>query len=460
MRDIINTVDSYKLGHSSMLRPDCTSQYNYLESRIGAKLPYVVFVGLQYYIKKYLSKVPTKKQIKKHQKRAIAHAGSFDYDMWMRINQLGYYPIIIKAIPEGTLVPTGCPLCTVEPTDPECVGIVGIIETLLMKVWMPTSVATKSFYVKQLLLKYGIPDWANFAYHNFGNRSCTAEEHAMIAGFAHLTSFLGTDSYGSLEFAEKYYNQSEDVPAGYSVLATEHSVTTMNGRDGEEAFVLRVLQEHPKAKIVSVVADSYSVLDFTEFCTKPNGAIRKHLEISGQKLVLRPDSGDPIKVLSDMITIMRKNNCGAIADDGKYYFNGNYGILWGDGITIDVIKDILEDAKKHNFAAENLVFGSGTNLVNDFDRDTLRFAIKCSSATIGGKETDVYKDPVTDTSKKSKRGRVTTIITPEEILVPGYDNEMPITLEVAFHNGRIYSETSLDGIRNKINKQRLSFKDE
>jgi len=300
------TGDSYKYGHPFLLRDDIAYQYNYMEARKGDD---IIFVGMQYYIKKFLTKVPSKKQIKKVKKMALKHGIYFDEKMWKYINKLGYYPIRIKAIPEGTKVPSGVPLVTFENTDPECVGLVGFLETLFMKVWMPTSVATQSYEVKQMLLKYGSPEWAEYAYHNFGSRSTTSLEHDMIAGYTHLTQFKGTDSFSSLFFCEKYYNQIKE-PAGYSVLATEHSVTTINGIENEEEFVYNTLLNNPNAPIISFVGDSYDIYKFTDFVTNPNGRIRQLLDKrENQKLVIRPDSGEPIEVLSKIVATMDNNDC-------------------------------------------------------------------------------------------------------------------------------------------------------
>jgi len=149
---LINLADSYKYSHSTQYPSNMISMYSYMESR-GGEYAATVFCGLQYYLKQYL-KVPTSEEVIKASKRAKAHGVPFDYDGWMHIVSLGYIPVTIKAIPEGTLVPTGHPLVTVESTDPKVPWIAGFLETLLMKVWYPTTVATKSYYVKQMLAYY------------------------------------------------------------------------------------------------------------------------------------------------------------------------------------------------------------------------------------------------------------------------------------------------------------------
>jgi nicotinamide phosphoribosyltransferase len=302
-----------------------------------------------------------------------------------------------------------------------------------------------------MLLKYGSPEWAEYAYHNFGSRSTTSLEHDMIAGYAHLTQFKGTDSFSSLFFCEKYYNQGKE-PAGYSVLATEHSVTTMNGVENEEEFVYKTLLNNPNSPIISFVGDSYDIYKFTSFVTNPNGRIRQLLDKrENQKLVIRPDSGEPIEVLSKIVATMDNNDCFDTKIKDKL-LSTKYCILWGDGITLETIEYILKHFTKEGYTAENFIFGSGTDLVNSKDRDTYGFAIKCSSVTLkNGVELDVFKDPITAPNKKSKRGRIETAVnqlTKTYRAVCGeYDKNEVEALQLVFEDGKLYNETSIENIR-------------
>lgn len=462
-RSIFQTADSYKYGHSSLIRPDAVSQYNYLESR-GGKYKHVLWHGMQYIIKEFLMTVPTKTEAIRYETLAKLHGVPFDREMWDYIIELGYYPIEICSIAEGRLVPAHHVLATFESTDPKAVGIVGFLETLFMKVWMPTTVATKSYYVRKMLEKYGAKEWAQFAYHNFGNRSCTSEEQAMIAGFAHLTQFMGTDSFGSLAFAEDYYNQPTTEAAGYSVLATEHPITTMYLEENEEQFIYDTILAHPEAAILSFVADSYDVYRFVNFVTAPGSRIRKLLDSrEGQKLVIRPDSGKPLEVIPKILELMMKNGVDKNIIEEKIFFL-NYGLLWGDGVTPEAMDNILLHVTMAGFAAENFVFGSGTDLVNNQNRDTNKFAIKCSSVKVQDDladgmgnpaytDIDVYKDPITDPGKASKKGRVTTWLDTEtKTFISGVRSRQPnmhcIDVVVPiFRNGRLLVNTSLSEIR-------------
>ena len=449
-KSIFTTSDSYKYSHPFLLPKNIKAQYNYLSSR-GGKHPSTIFLGMNYIIKEYLMRVPTIEQINRFEILAKNHGVPFDRYMWECIQKLGYYPIIIKAVPEGMLMPINTVLATFESTNSKTVGLVGFLETLFMKIWYPISIATEMYYTRKMLEKYGPPEWAQYANHAFGNRSASSEESAMIAGWAHLTQFKGTDSFGSLAFAEDYYSQPVTEAVGHSVLATEHSINSMNAmvnltavssiEKAEEEFVYNLILANPNATILSVVGDTYDIYAFTNFCTAPDSRIRKLVESRPfQKLIIRPDSSDPIKVIDEMLRIMTINNQvrftkhNTIKSQIRFM---DFGILWGDGITYDTIEKILKHLTSLGYAAENIIFGQGTGIVQGTDasplnRDTQRFAIKCSSITVRDKSLDVYgretdgslargvtmqhstknidvfKDPITDPGKASLKGRVTT----------------------------------------------------
>ncbi len=467
--------DSYKYGHSGQYRP-MVAMYDYMSSR-GGMYPKTLFTGAQGLVERYLTKRIKKKHVIKLAKRAKLHGIPFDYEGWMHIvtECKGYMPVEIKAIPEGTLIPTGMVLLTVTSTDSAVPWAAGFIETLLMKIWYPTTISTKSYYVLQMLLKYGSPDWAKFAFHAFGDRACVVPEAADVAGFAHLAAGLyGTDNFGSLDYCEQFYGVSADQVAGYSVFATEHSSTTSYEQNGEEQFVYDQLLAHPDAPIMSFVADSYDVYAFTQFCTEPGSRIRKLIESRPhQKLILRPDSGEPIDVITGMLDIMLLNKIDTLPHD-KVLFK-DFGILWGDGITPNTIKDILDWFTCHDspnrevMAAENFVFGSGGDLMQNVTRDTQKFAIKCSNITIdNGNPVDtgygdavweeslvdiaVFKDPITDPGKASMKGKVTTYYdTSKKQFTHGTtdcrtEDEIEV-LEVIFRNGKTFNKYTLDEIR-------------
>ncbi len=475
IKSIINKGDSYKYSHPAQNRPNLVSAYNYIESR-GGLYPATVWIGMQATIQENLMIPVTMKEVKYIRARCEKHGVPFDYKGWKRIVKVhnGFLPVRIKSIPEGSLVPTNHVLATFESTDPKLPWIPGFIETVFMRLWYPTTVATKSHAIRQTLLKYGSPDWAQFALHHFGARGQHHDADSQIGGFAHATQFLGSDNFSAMDHAEQFYNQSPDMPITFSVFATEHSTTTSYGKDNEEQFVYDMLIKHPDAPIMSFVADSYDVYNFTNFCTAPNSRIRKLIESRPhQKFVLRPDSGSPIEVLDGMIDIMFENDISSTGNQEEETLTfSDFGILWGDGITHETIEKILKHNLDNGFAAENFVFGMGGGLATvDIHRDTQRFAIKCSSITvhtleahrvtdvvtsaqtIGTRDIDVFKDPITDPGKASKRGKVTTWYDTEaKQYIAGKLNEQPNThcveaLELVYENGKQFNLTTMNDIR-------------
>lgn len=466
--------DSYKYSHSKQYPANMVSMFDYMESR-GGTYPATVFFGLQYYIMQYLVDPIEQWEIDEAREFAKAHGVPFDHEGWEYIVQVlkGKLPVVIKAVNEGTLVPVSNVLMTIESTDTTVPWIAGWLETLLMKVWYPTTIATKSYYVRQTLLKYGNSQWVGFAYHSFSDRGATCPEAAAIGGMAHLTQFMGTDNFNSLRIAKEIYLSEM---AGYSVYATEHSSTTSHTKEAEEQFVYDQVLANPDAPILSFVADSYDVFKFVHFCTAPDSRIRKLIESRPhQKFVIRPDSGNPISVISQILNIMTLNDVDTLVNpDGssKILFK-DFGILWGDGITPETIEKILQyfTTNPDNipclqiYAAENFIFGSGGDLIQNVTRDTQKFAVKCSSITLSYDDPickdgqsgtctetrDVFKDPVTDSEKRSKKGRLmlyknryTGSISTDRVNPKSKDIPM---LETVYRNGELIHKQSFEAIR-------------
>lgn len=471
MENRVMLADSYKYSHASQYPHNMVSMYSYMESR-GGVYPATLFFGLQYYLKKYLSTPITAEEVTEAHTYAIMHGVPFDYHDWNYITKVlrGKLPVRIRAVPEGSVIPTGNVLMTIESTDKRVPWIASWLETLLLKLWYPITIATKSHFMRQTLLEYGPKDWAKFAYHNFGDRGATSVEAAAIGGMAHLAAgFYGTDNFNSLSYANRYYHSEI---AGYSVFATEHSTTTSYGKDGEEQFVYDQLLANPDAPIMSFVADSYDVYNFTDFCTKPGSRIRELVESRPhQKFVFRPDSGEPLLVLEKMLDIMYANGVMTSGDfKSKSIASPNFGLLWGDGITPQTIENILMYFTcVQYYAPENFVFGSGGDLMQNITRDTQKFAIKCSSITtehwstieFGGDMTttvdhDIFKDPITDPGKTSKKGKVTTAVNRNGayrtvLLEQTKDLSLEYTdvLRTVYLNGELIIDDTFDAIRGR-----------
>ena len=462
--------DSYKLSHAAQLPEGTTKVYSYMEARKGAALPYTIFFGLQPYIEFLNDFEVSNLDIQYAKTFAKNHFGTeiFNEKGWQRIVDVhgGRLPLTIKAVKEGTKVPIGNVLLTIENNDPELPWLTNFIETFLMKIWYPTTVATNSYAAAQIIRRYyeDTSDETNISFqlHDFGYRGVSSEETAAIGGAAHLTSFMGTDTIAAIIYANMHYNEAGDFKMyGYSVPASEHSTATPWGltEEGETAYINNMLTIYPTG-IVSLVADSKDTMRFARIL---GTTFKDRVLARDGRVVVRPDSGDPVEVNVELIQILAE--CFGTTTNTKGYkvLPPQIRIIQGDGIDRKTIQDILFALQDIGFSAENIVFGSGGGLLQKFDRDTMRFAIQCSYSIRNGQEVNVQKDPKTaggtKTSKagmlklvKDDAGNYSTVSSTQlskEDLTALKDE-----LEVVFHNGRTTRFQSFDEIRAIVAEQK------
>ena len=307
--------------------------------------------------------------VEKSKKRAEMHGEIFNYEGWKYIaTELeGKLPIKIKALPEGSIVAPKTVMMTVENTDPKCYWLTTHLETMLLRaIWFPTTVASISYKIKGLILEYleknGTPEAIDFKLHDFGGRGAHCFESACIGGLAHLTNFMGTDTFSALEFAEQYYGMREDEMFGYSVPATEHSISTSWGRDKEMEYVKNagIKSIENGKKIFSVVADTYNVYAFVDkLGTDLKDWIIDYIGGNGAKLVVRPDSGDPTVVPIEIIQKLMDHFGYTVNSKGYKVLPPYLGVLQGDGIDYNTIEIILEKMDALGISSDNIVFGMG-----------------------------------------------------------------------------------------------------
>lgn len=447
---ILNT-DSYKVTHHRQYPPGMTGMYSYLEAR-GGSYSEIVFFGLQYYLKEYLSRRVTAEDIqeaeeffKKHFQGAIL----FNRDGWEHILQKhgGKLPVSIKAIPEGSVLPSKNVLLTIESTDEACPWIANYLETLLVQVWYGTTIATNSRAMKQLLqraaLRSGTAQHLDRMLHDFGFRGVSSVETAAMGGAAHLLQFSSTDNLAGLVMARDYY---QTAMAGYSQPASEHSTVTAWGRDGELKAYRHMLESYPEGSIVAV-SDSY---DIYAACKQYWGnELKQMVEHRNGCLIIRPDSGDPCRTLPKILSILEAG-FGCRENEKGYKMLPPYvRLLQGDGIAVDTLSRIVDAILFEGYSLDNVFFGSGGGLLQRFNRDTLQIACKCSSIVVDGSSRDIYKEPITSPWKSSKRGRFKVLHTDR-----GYETVAESTpgedcLREVFRNGEILIEDSLDEIRHR-----------
>ncbi|XP_060066239.1 nicotinamide phosphoribosyltransferase-like [Ylistrum balloti] len=453
--NILLITDSYKVTHHYQYPPNSTVVCSYFESR-GGKFEKTVFFGLQYIIKRFLEgSVVTKEKIEEARDLYFLHFGHnyFNEEGWNYIleHHDGKLPMRIKAVPEGSVVPTKNVLFTVENTDPKCFWLTNYFETLLVQVWYPMTVATNSRYQKEIIAKYLDETADDLAFlglklHDFGFRGSTSVESAGIGGAAHLVNFCGTDTIAAIATARRYYGCDM---AGYSIPAAEHSTITTWGKDGETQAFRNMLTQFPSGPM-ACVSDSY---DIWNACENVWGEKLKDIIVERGKndgvLVVRPDSGDPAEVVIKVLTILEKKFGQTTNKKGFKMLPPYLRVIQGDGISYESLAKILEAMKKNQWSADNLVFGSGGALLQRMDRDTQKCAYKCSYAVIGGKEVNVFKEPITDLKKKSKKGRLTLEYENGEYktVEEGKGNPNMDALVTVFENGKLLKDYTFAEVR-------------
>jgi nicotinamide phosphoribosyltransferase len=420
-KNIILNTDSYKVSMFKQYPAGTTGVYSYIESR-GGRYDRTVFFGLQAFIKEYLLEPITQADIDIAEEILTAHGEPFNRAGWQYIldKHRGYLPVVIRAVPEGTVVPVKNVLATIENTDPECFWLTTWLETALLRaVWYGTTVATQSYTIKQVILDYlertGDPGTIDFKLHDFGARGVSSMESAGIGSASHLVNFMGTDTISGILFAREYYSAGI---AGFSIPAMEHSTVTSWGRAGEVDAYRNMLNQYAKpGAILAVVSDSY---DIYNAASKLWGEeLRQQVIDSGATVVIRPDSGDPVDVNRKLVEILG-DKFGYTTNSKGFKVLNNVRLIQGDGINELTVRSILGAFMANGWSADNIAFGMGGALLQIVDRDTQRFAMKCSAMSRSVRIEDgdygsgwktewfnVVKDPVTDPGKKSKAGRVT-----------------------------------------------------
>ncbi|AXQ64452.1 nicotinamide phosphoribosyl transferase [Gordonia phage Neville] len=426
--------DAYKLGHIQQyqLAGNVTrvySNYTNRKSRIPG-VDNVVHFGLQAFIQKNLmeafepffeSDEDVVAELYEERVTSILGPNTIGSDHIRALHRLGYLPLRFCAVPEGTLVPIRIPSFTVENTLPEFFWLTNYIETALSAgVWQASTSATIAREYRQILdtaaWETGSSfDAVDFQVHDFSYRGMSSNESAQVSGAAHLLSFSGTDSLVALDWIDRYYGGSDYVAA--SVPATEHSVMcTGIAKLGEQEMFSKLLDLYPSG-IVSVVSDTF---DLWRVLTEYLPALRTKVLARDGKLVIRPDSGDPQKIICGdpdapegsneylgVIGLLDRTFGSTPNKLGYYELDSRVGIIYGDSITVERAKAITDDLASQNYASTNVVFGVGSFTYQYNTRDTFGSAMKATWAEVDGEGVNLLKDPITDDgTKKSATGRL------------------------------------------------------
>lgn len=456
--------DSYKYSHVDAYEEGVSSMFDYAEVRSSKFFTQTQFATLQYYLKEYFTFPITQYEVDEAYMYLKAHGAPFDKAGWDHIVQEldGRLPIRIRAVQEGKLVPTGNVLFTIESTDARVFWIASWLETTLMKVWYGCNIATRTYNIKQILMGYAEATsdnpFVDYTLHNFGDRGSSSVESAGIGGIAHLINFKGTDNFNAIKYVHKYYSFITIEAIGHSIPALEHSTITSWGKVREFEMFLNFMEENKGRAIIAMVMDSYDYFNAVEIITSDKRFTDKINSDEYPIVVMRPDSGDPRDIIPQTIDIMEKNNVPYTTNKKGYKVWNKIRIIWGDGINEEAIIAMLNILKERGYSSENIAFGMGGALMQGNEstsnnRDTQGFAIKNGSVTINGEERDVFKDPITEPTKKSKKGilgfyyneETNSYITQRatDPIPNGYED----ALYIIYENGEVITEWTFDEVR-------------
>lgn len=468
---VIVRTDSYKFSQWLQYPADTVNISSYIESRGGE--PESIFFGLQAFIKDYLLTPINREDIQRAENVVRAHGLPFNREGWEIIvdEHEGFLPLIIEAVPEGTVMPTHNVQVQVRLTkdDARLAWLVSYIETCLLRgVWYPSTVATKSRKFKKMIAEallrssdVPVSEQIMFKLHDFGARGASSGETAMLGGMAHLVNFMGTDTAESLFGVMQYYNTQSVV--GFSIPASEHSTITSWGRENEvRAYENMIYKFSKPGSIYACVSDSYNI--WNAITNLWGGELRDKVISSGGTLVVRPDSGKPVEVVVKCLQLLDEAFGSTINSKGYKVLHPSVRLIQGDGINEESLPEILEAVMQAGFSIDNLAFGMGGGLLQAWNRDTLKYAMKASARkTSEGNWVGFSKDPITDHGKQSKEGRlglvrsvgigsITLRTVPESIA-----NEQGNLLRTVYCDGELLVEDTFEAIRERAALQEREY---
>lgn len=458
---LICRIDSYKFSHPFAYPDGITAMSSYGEARISSTDRIVPF-GMQLFAKRYLTQTITLADVDAAEAFSLAHFGRklFDRNGWLKVVNVynGKLPLVIRSVPEGTIVRGRQPLYTVTVFDKDLFWMSAGFETMIQRaIWYPTTIATMDREIKSEIKRRYEKTGADmnllpYALHDFGGRGVSSAETAEIGGAAHLVNFMGSDTVEGILTANFYY---KEAMSAYSVYATEHSIECSFGGGTEDAkrYIRKQLSNALPGTIVSIVIDGYDVYREAELlCTE----FRDEIISSGAKVVFRPDSGDMMVVIPRLLKLQEMAFGTKLTSKG-YKQIQTVGVIQGDGVDHTAIKAVLDMIIAQGYSADCVIFGSGGALLQKVNRDSLKFAQKACAILLNGKWVGIAKDPVTDHGKKSKEGILTLVkdrLTGELMtarLDKGPLNEQFEDIhELVYYKGDLYNETTFAEVRDRV----------
>lgn len=491
----LNCIDFYKADHRRQY-PDGTNLVytngTPRSDRLATMGTYfdgkVVNFGMQGFLKWFLVDLWNKEFFQKDcldvickYKRRMNNAlgdDAIDVSHIRELHNLGYLPIHVKALPEGSRSGMKIPGFTIQNTLPEFFWLTNYLETVFSnETWKGSHTATKAYQFYKVLSMYaditGSPqEFVPLQGHDFSCRGTGGMHDAAANNAGHLAAgFAGTDTTVAIDYVEDYYGANSDAElVGCSVPATEHSVMCMGGIEDEIGTFKRLINEVYPDGIVSIVSDTW---DFWKVITEYLPALRDDIMARGRnplglsKVVIRPDSGDPVKIIcgdpdapvgsaeyKGAVQCMWDTFGGTYTDKRHAVLDEHIGLIYGDSITIERCEEIMERLREKNFASCNVVLGIGSYSYQYCTRDTFGFAMKATYGEVDGVGREIFKDPATDTGvKKSARGLLRVELEKGQYVL--YDQQTPEQeqqgeLQTVFKDGKLYNETTLEEIRDRL----------
>ena len=482
-----HATDFYKTGHIKQY-PEGTeyvySNWTCRSDRWASVLPdfdhKVVFFGLQgvcqwllidLWNREFFNK-PVAEVVGKYKRRMDSSlgAGAVSVNHIEDLHSLGYLPVLIKALHEGSRVDIRVPMWTIINTLPEFFWVTNYLETQLSaELWHQMTSATMAYEYRRLLDSYagltgGSKEFVPWQGHDFSFRGMTGITSATQSGAGHLLSFTGTDTISAIDYLENYYG-GESTFIGGSVPATEHSVMCMGGESGELETYRRLITEAYPSGIVSIVSDTW---DFWHVLTETSLQLKDAILAREGKVVFRPDSGDPVKIIcgdkdapidspdyKGAVQVLWEIFGGTTSEKGYKTLDSHVGLIYGDSISLERASDILDLLYCAGFTSSNIVFGIGSFTYQHVTRDTFGTAIKATWGAVNGVGRDLFKDPKTDNGiKKSACGLVRVEYENGHFVL--YDHQDAVQekaglLKPVFRDGKMLRFQYLSEIRIRLN---------
>lgn len=489
--EALTDTDAYKLGHVQQYPVGTTGVLSNFTNR-GSRIPrvtHVVNFGLQAFLKGWVEDawVPffaaEEDEVAKLYEEfttMILGPNTIGSDHIRALHRKGYLPLRFRSLPEGALVPLRVPSFTVENTEPEFYWLVNYIETAMSaSIWQPSTSATTAYYFRKLLNDWalkttGSTEGVNWQGHDFSFRGMAGIDAAAASGAGHLLNFTGSDNLNVINYVDKYYEDAPDTLILGSVPATEHSVATSFGPDGDQEYFERLIDLYPSG-LVSVVSDSY---DLWSTLTETLPALKDKIMARDGKLVIRPDSGDPTDILTGtaqhefdlfetpeqkgVISLLWEVFGGTVNERGFKVLDPHIGVIYGDSINYDRAEDIFKRLEAKGFASTNVVLGVGSYTYQFVTRDTFQSAVKATWVEINGEGISIFKDPVTDSGmKKSARGRITVIWEDEDYKLVddtfgtchGLEGSAQDMLRTVWEDGKFRKEYTFTEVRENLHPE-------